>query len=96
MGEFFILCSLFLASMEQTLTELQDISTTRQEDLRTASPKPYLCWENHGCSFSLCDIDSGIELCYDYGGSALPWRQVIATYFCKFIIYVYSIQLIVA
>ena len=47
--------------------------------------------------FALCDIDSGTELRYDYGGgSALPWRQVISTYFCKFIIYVYSIQLIVA
>jgi len=42
--------------MEQTLTDLQDMSTsvtTRQEDLQIASPKPYLCWENHGCSFSL-------------------------------------------
>jgi len=29
--------------------------------------------------FALCD--SGTELRYDYGGSALPWRQVIATYF---------------
>jgi len=50
---FFVLCSLFLASMEQTLTDLQDISTTRQEDLRIAFPKPSLCRENHGCSFSL-------------------------------------------